>query len=201
MTVASLDATLAYLRTQFTKAEVVTLEEYGGQFDAGEMTKVAYATPAIFVTELGSHPAEGGKRASGRYVRATRMAAFAVVKQADRKKRMRGAMALGEKLALVLRQWRPDAAQPSSTGLPCEISPLDKGATCENLFNHARDAMGQAVWLVDWTQDVEPMEVPPLLDWLTVEIASTARDAVPPAAPPAEVDFLGVTQGVKFSTT
>jgi phage gp37-like protein len=196
MTVASLDATLAYLRTQFTKAEVVTLEEYGGQFDASDMAKVTYATPAIFVTELGSAPAKGSKRSSGVNVRRTRMAAFAVVKQADRKKRMRSAMALGEKIALVLRKWRPD-----STGLNCEISPLDEGATCENLFNHARDAMGQAVWLVDWTQDVEPIEAPQLLDWLAVEIATTARDAVPPAAPPVEVDFLGVTQGVNFSTT
>jgi phage gp37-like protein len=195
MSAASLDAVIAYLREKFTKAEVITVKPYAGEFGVADMTGTAYAAPAIFVTELGSQPAEGGTRTSGVHVRRTRMAAFVVYKHANRDTRMRGAMLLAEKLTMLLRLWRPD-----STGLAYTLSPLERGANCENLFDHARDALGQAVWLVDWAQDVEPQTpAMQLLDWLGTDIASTAGSATPQDEPPTD-ELITTTHGVTMRT-
>ncbi len=192
-----LDQTLAYLRMQFSAAEVKTLREYGGEFGAADMAETVYTAPAIFVSVLGSRPIDaGGVRMAGNFARQVRMAAFVVTKDANREKRMRTALALGEKLAMVLRAWKPDGSS-----VTCTIAPLEHSPSCENLFNHARDAAGQAVWMLDWTQGVEPkLPDAQIIDWLSLQITDNVRRAVPAAAAVTGAT-LNVSESVQFLTT
>lgn len=183
MSTVLLDQAQAYIRAQFTKAEVAQVLPYAGEFNSGEMDKVSYTCPAIFVTVLGWKPLHNGHRLSGKQAREVRVAAFVVAKHAKRDLRMRLAMSLAEKLAFVLRSWMP----VNTDGLPVTIGPLEDDASCENLYSQAVDRAGQAVWLVDWTQAVKPVltaspGAPTLIDWLRVDIEDTARIAAPTVA-------------------
>lgn len=194
MSAILLEQTLAYVRGQFTKAEVTEVRSYAGEFSSEEVAQVSYTCPAIFVTVLGWQPQQESRRLVGRYVRAVRMAAFVVYKHANREKRMAGAMHLADKLGVVMRRWRPD-----STGLPLTIAPLEEDARCENLYGRAIDSKGQALWLVDWTQDIAP-QVPleALYDLLTVEITDLTRRGEVPASPTPAPTPLTVTDDVQF---
>lgn len=199
MSAVLLDQALAYTRAAFTKAEVVTVQPYGGEFSSAEMDQVSYVCPAIFLTVLGWEPLRDGHRMSGKFSRKVRMAAFVVAKHAKREARMRLGMALAEKLSLVLRQWMPD----NTGNLPITIGPLEDDASSENLYSRAVDKMGQAVWLVDWFQAVKPVltqspGAPTLLDWLSVDIADTARiTELAPVAPPAATPVV-ITETITF---
>lgn len=197
MSVALLDQVEAYIRASFTKAEVVTVQPYAGEFSTAEMEKVSYVCPAIFVTVLGWEPLHNGHRMSGKYARNVRVAAFVVAKHAKRDQRMRLGMALAEKLCLVMRQWIPD----NSAATLINVGPLEDDASCENLYSQPVDRLGQSVWLVDWHQAVKPvltaMGAPALTDWLSVAIEDTARIAEPPTSPPAGTP-LTVTEKITF---
>lgn len=194
MSAILLTQALAYLRDQFTRAEVATLQSYGGEFNAAESDQLSYDCPAILVTVLGWQPEEGGTRLAGRFTRQARLAAFVAYKHANRDKRMAGAMALAEKLTLVLRLWQPD-----SLGLPVELGPVETTPTAENLYSRAMDKRGQALWLVSWTQCLKPrVPVPALVDLLTVEITDTTRQGAAPAAGSAAPTPLVVTEDIKF---
>lgn len=197
MSVVLLDQVKAYIRASFSKTEAVTVEAYAGEFGAPDMEKVSYTCPAIFVTVLGWQPLHEGHRMTSKYARSVRVAAFVVAKHAKRDQRMRGAMALAEKLCLVMRQWMPD----NSTATLINVGPLEDDATAENLYSAAVDKLGQSVWLVDWHQAVKPIAgsdgKPALYDWLTVAIEDTARITEPAAAPANGVP-LTVTEKISF---
>lgn len=199
MSVALLDQAQAYIRASFTKTEVVAVQSYAGEFNMGEMEKVSYSCPAIFVTVLGWQPLHAGHRMSGIYARLVRVAAFVVTKSAKRDSRMRQGMALAEKLSYVMRQWMPDNANATLIN----VGPLEDDATAENLYSSAVDKLGQAVWLVDWHQAVKPILAangqPLLYDWLSVAIEDTARITAPAAAPANGV-ALTVTEKISFPT-
>ncbi|QDL53137.1 hypothetical protein [Rhodoferax aquaticus] len=199
MSTALLDQVETYIRASFAKTEVVTVQPYGGEFNTGEMDKVSYTCPAIFVTVLGWQPLHAGHRLSGKYARQVRVAAFVVAKNAKREVRMRQGMALAEKLCLVMRQWMPD----SSASTLINVGPLEDDASAENLYSRAVDKLGQSVWLVDWHQAVKPIAgadgKPALYDWLSVAIEDTARITEPAAAPPTGAP-LTVTEKIIFPT-
>lgn len=198
-----LDQTVARLRAQFTHAEVVTVQPYGGEFSATEIPFKSYACPAIFVTVLGWSPAGSACRVTGRYTQKVRMAAFIAFKHAERNKRMAGAMLLAERLAVGMRQWAPalDAANTADDA-PVTIGGLEEDASCENLYSRTLDGAGQALWLVDWHQCVRP-NVPPeqLYELLHLEIVDTAQaggEAEPAAL--AVPTPMTVTEAIIFPT-
>lgn len=200
MSAVLLDQVQTYIRSQFTKSELVTVEPYAGEFNTDEMKKESFNCPAVFVTVLGWKPLHGGTRLTGKYARDVKVAAFVVTKHPKRQARMRQAMVLSEKLGIVLRNWVPDNTQ----GLPITIGPLEDDAGAENLYGQAIDRMGLAVWLVDWDQAVKPVldqvsGAPVLLDWLSVAIEDTARVTTPPQAPEAS-STLVVTEKITFPT-
>lgn len=197
MSTALLDQVEVYIRSAFTKTEVVTVQPYAGEFSSEEMEKVSYNCPAIFVTVLGWQPLQDGSRLTGKYARNVRMAAFVVAKHAKRDQRMRLGMALAEKLCLVMRQWMPD----NSGATVINVGPLETDATAENLYSRAVDKLGQSVWLVDWHQAVKPIAgadgKPVLIDWLSVAIEDTARITAPDV-PPESPSTLVVTEKITF---
>ena len=193
MSALLLDQTLTYIRAQFTRAEVAQVLAYGGEFSTDEIDKVGYSCPAIFVTVLGWERMEGGTRLAGVHTRNVSMAAFIAFKHAKREQRMRGAMNLADKLALVLRTWAP-----SNIGdVPMSIAPLEHDASCENMYSRGVDKVGQAVWLVRWNQAVKPVApLPTLVDWLAVDIADTVRSGQTPAVAPLPASTLIVTESI-----
>ncbi len=201
MSAALLTETLAYVRSQFTRAEVATVEAYGGEFSGEEIDKLSYNCPAVLVTVLGWNAETNGTRLSGKHVRNVRMAAFVATKHAKRPLRMAQAMQIADKLATGLRLWQP------STTLPVTIAPLEEDAECENLYGRAIDRAGQALWLVSWMQCVQPaLPLPELVDWLSLDIASTARSQEVAAAAPAPLTaaLVGkpvVTDAIVFAAT
>lgn len=195
MSAILLTQALAYLRGQFTRAEVVTLQSYGGEFNAAESDQLSYDCPAILVTVLGWQPETNGTRLAGRMARQVRLAAFVAFKHANRELRMAGALALTEKLALVLRLW-----QPAAGDLPMLLAPLETEPTADNLYSRAMDKRGQALWLVSWTQCVKPrVPLEGLVDLLAVDIINITRQGNAPAASPDNPAPLIVTEDVRFS--
>jgi hypothetical protein len=187
---------LAYLRPQFTRAEVEELRPYGGEFTVAEIGAVSYTCPAILVTVLGWSPMHDSKRLQGRHVRLVRMAAFVAVKDGDRVRRLAGAQALAEKLAMLIKLWTPDC-----TGLAEQLAPMepDDSPAAENLYGRAIDLKGQALWLVSWAQCVKPaVPLPALVDLLTVEITDIARQGTAPAAGGDGSAQVTVTDEVRF---
>lgn len=191
-----------FVRAQFTKAEVATVEAYGGQFSGDEVDKLSYNCPAILITVLGSRPAVQSERLRGKHARMVQMAAFVATKHAKRETRMALAMAVADKLATSLSLWRPD-----STDQPLCIAPLEDQCTCENLYGRAIDRAGQALWLVSWMQCVQPtLPLPAVVDWLSLDIASTARSqeaaaAAPAPLPAALVGKPVVSDAIDFAAT
>lgn len=199
MSAALLDQVEVRVRAAFTKAEVITVQPYGGEFSAVEMKQVSYNCPAIFLTVLGWEPLHNGHRLAGKYSRNVRVAAFVAAKHAKRETRMRLAMGLADKLCLVMRQWMP--VNPADQ--PMTIGPLEADASAENLYSRAVDELGQSVWLVDWFQPVKPVlsqstGAPVLIDWLGVDIENTVRITEPETPPPPSPGPFGVTDKITF---
>lgn len=196
-----LDQAVARVRAQFTKTEVATVQAYAGEFSAAEIPFKSYNCPAIFVTVQGWQPADNDCRLSGKHANKVRMAAFVAFKHADRNKRMAGAMLLAERLAIVMRQWEP-MREAANADLPVTIAGLEADATCENLYGRALDAVGQALFLVDWHQCVKPaVPLEQLWDLLSVEIIDSTRGGVVPADAAATGIVPVVTEDVKFNST
>lgn len=198
MSAALLTESLAYIRAQFTRAELATAEAYGGEFSGDEIDKLSYNCPAVLVTVLGWSPETNGTRLSGKHVRNVRLAAFVATKHAKRELRMAQAMQIADKLAVALRLWQP------STTLPLTIAPLEKDAECENLYGRAIDKVGQALWLVRWEQCVQPaVPLPRLYELLHIDVYDTTRQGtqgVPAAAPLSPNSGpLVVTEDVTFA--
>ncbi len=198
MSAALLTKTLAHVRAQFTRAEVATVEAYGGEFSGEEIDKLSYNCPAVLVTVLGWNAETNGTRLSGKHVRNVRMAAFVATKHAKRPLRMAQAMQIADKLAAGLRLWQP------STTLPLTIAPLEEDAECENLYGRAIDKAGQALWLVRWQQCVRPdLPLPQLYELLHIDVHDTTRqgsEGAPVAAPQTPNSApLVVTEDVTFA--
>lgn len=193
-----LDQVVARVRAKFTKAEVATVQAYAGEFSAAEIPFKSYNCPAIFVTVQGWQPTDGDCRLNGKHAQKVRLAAFVVFKHADRNKRMAGAMLLAERLGIVMRQWEP-MREAANASLPVTIAGLEGEPTCENLYGRALDAVGQAMFLVDWHQCVKP-EVPmeQMWDMLAVGIVDNTHGGTVPADASATGVVPVVTEDVKF---
>lgn len=190
MSAVLLDAVLAQVRSLFTPAEGVSVQEYGGEFDAAEIDQVSFAAPAVFIAVLGWRPADGkSQRLTGRYVRQYRMAAFVATKHARREQRMRHAMQIAERLAVGLRIWSPVGSDV------LEIGALEDDPAAENLYNRAGDKRGMALWMVDWRQCAKPLVQPTtpeqLYDLVEIDITDTTQPgAVPTAAAPSTAQLV-----------
>ena len=150
-----IEQALAFVRRSFSKSEVTTVELYGGQFSAEEISQKSYTCPAVFITVLGWQAPPAGSRITGRHAKQLRLCAFVAFKHADRVKRMSGALVLAEKLGIVLRQWTP-MTDPGNAALAATIGGLDDEPRCENLYNRAVDKAGQALFALSWYQCAKP---------------------------------------------
>jgi phage gp37-like protein len=199
MSALLLQATHDYLRGQFTRQEVATVQLYGGEFGAEDLGKISFACPAILLTILGWQPVLPGQggRLVGRNARSVSMAAFVVTKHAKREIRMLDAVNLADRVSAALTRWRPNTqAQPYT------LAPLDEDAACENLYGQKVDKAGLALWLVDWRQCVTPApgtSWADLADLLHIEIIDTTRQGDVPAAPDAGGVTPTVTEEVNFA--
>ena len=209
-----LDQAVDFVRASFTKQQALTVRRYAGEFNGAEMKRVSYACPAILLTVLGWQKTDAGSRLTGRHARKARLAAFVVCKNAkDRESRMAEAMALAEDVSVLMRQWAPMAQEPYASALSAlgvTASGLDDEPSCENLYNRAVDEQGQALWLVDWYQDVKgaiplgparpavPYELLP--DLVAVAIEDTTRVAQGPVTVPPVDAPITVTEKVSFTT-
>jgi phage gp37-like protein len=204
MSALLLERVIAEVRAQFTRQEAATVQAYGGEFSAQEIDKLSFNSPAILITVLGwsPHVPDATSRLATRQARDARLAAFVVTKHAKRELRMQQAMLLAEKLALVLRAWRPECL----AGDAMQMDVLTEEPECENLYGRAVDKAGLALWLVSWRQVVSPLATDaPLGDWLRLELESLARAAAPAAAPtpvpPELIDKPVVTHELDIATT
>lgn len=193
MSVELQTAVINLVRGAFSRAELADVLPYSGEFGAEDVAKVSYTCPAVFVAVLGWRPAPTDMRLTGRRVRAVRMAAFVVTKHAQRAARSAAAMNLVQRLELLLESWQPTSTQLANLG------PVEGGCTAENLHNAGIDKAGQALWLLDWVQAVQPL-VPPaqLFDLLRVDIEDTVAQGVVPQVPPAPSSLV-VTERVDFA--
>lgn len=199
MSAVLLQAVQDYLRAQFTRQEVQTLEPYGGQFGAEDLRKVGFTCPAVFLTVLGWKPVGPGQghRLVGRNVRDVRMAAFVACKHAKREARLIAAMNLADRVSQALTSWRPATGDQ-----PYTLAPLDVDASCENLFGKKVDDAGLALWLVDWNQAVTPnpgVSWADLADLTRIEITDMTQEGDVPAEPDGGGAAPTVTEEVDFS--
>lgn len=196
MSAILLDQVLTHVRGLFTTAEVATVQEYGGEFDAAEVDQLSFAAPAVFIAVLGWRGMPTGTRLTGKHVRQYRLGAFIATKHAKRELRMRAAMAIAEKLVIGLRTWVPHVSTP------IEIAGLEDEPTAENLFSRGIDKRGMALWLVDWRQCIRPtVPLEQLYDLVAVDIVDTTQQgttASTSAVPPAP---LLVTEEVRFAAS
>jgi phage gp37-like protein len=188
------DQAIAYIRSQFTKQEVVNVTPYGGEFTEAEISAKSFICPTIFVAVLGFHGANDGHRQAGRETDRVYMAAFVLSKAVDREQRARDCLKLTTRLAKAMRDWIPD-----STGIDTCISRLEDRPTCENMYSRQLDAQNMARWLCKWDQLVSPNlnYVPPVLTPLTgVDIVDHVRahvDVTEDSTAP-----LDVTEDIQF---
>ena len=184
MSAALLQAAVDHIRTGFTRQEVATVQVYGGEFSAAEVPRLSFSCPAVLVTVL-----------RGKHARAVRLAAFVVTKHVRREDRMAEAMTIAGRLCVLLRRWVP------ANSLPINAAPLNDAPTAENLYGRAVDEQGLALWLVDWTQDAEPMpgEGAELFDLMRVDIEDTTQQGQVAAPGPGPAGLV-VTERVDFNT-
>lgn len=189
-----LNQTVDFVRSKFTRQQVLQVEPYGGEFSASEIPFKSYSCPAIFVTVLGWNPKASGQRVVGRGVRSVSMAAFIAFKHVDRKKRLAGAMALAEQLSIALSSWNP-----APVDAPIQVMPVDADPVAENLYGRAVDKVGQALWMVRWTQDVKQNVSPgQLFDLLAIHIDENYHPGQVPGTPTPESPPLTVTDEITF---
>ncbi|MES2942574.1 MAG: hypothetical protein V4772_06865 [Pseudomonadota bacterium] len=205
-----LEQAVAFVRRSFTTKDLKTCEEYGGEFSAAEIPVKSYNCPAIFITVLGwQPPPKGARMGAARHVKQYRLAAFVSYEHADRKKRLKGAMALAEQLSIVLRQWAP-MTELQNANLEATIQGLDYEPKVENMYSRAFDAVKQAMFLVSWYQCAKPAvplgpgrpAVPysDLPDLLEVEINDTVRGGqAPDLSPPDNDADILVEESVEFA--
>lgn len=194
MSTILLDHVLAHVRSLFTNAEVPTVQEYGGEFDAAEVEQVSFAAPAVFIAVLGWRGLPTSTRLTGKHVRQYRLGAFIATKHARRELRMRAAMTIADRLVIGLRTWAPRVSSP------IEIAGLEDEPTAENLFSRAIDKRGMALWLVDWRQCIRPtVPLEQLYDLVAVDILDTTQQGATTTASPAPTTPLTVTEEVRFA--
>lgn len=194
MSAILLDKVLAHVRGQFTTAEVATVQEYGGEFDAAEVNQLSFAAPAVFIAVLGWRGTNTSTRLTGKHVRQYRLGAFIATKHVRRELRMRAAMAIAERLTIGLRTWAPHVSTP------IEIAGLEDEPTAENLFSRGIDKQGLALWLVDWRQCIRPtVPLEQLYDLVAVDIVDTTLQGSAPTDSAVPTVPLVVTEEVRFA--
>lgn len=192
MSAALVNAAQAYIRSQFTQQQLLTVDLYGGEFNAGEIDHKGFSCPAVLLAVLGWQP----DPERGRNARRVRLAAFVVTKHVRREQRMLEASTLAEAVSLVLRRWKPDLAELGTAYA------LDETPGAENMYSRKVDEKGLALWLVSWDQTFVPAPgtaVGDLYDLLRVEIDDTTRQGTVPATAPSPTGLV-VTEDVQFKT-
>lgn len=180
------------VRGAFTRQQLLTVDLYGGEFNATEVDYKGFACPAVLLALLGWQP----NTERGRHARDVRLAAFVVTKGMQRDQRMLEASTLAEALCLVLRQWRPVSDEQGT------VYALDAAPSAENLYSRSVDAKGLALWLVSWEQTFVPgpgANPDALFDLLRVDITDTTQQGRVPAAAPGPTGLV-VTDDVQFKT-
>lgn len=193
MSAILLDQVLTHVRSLFTTAEVATVQEYGGEFDAAEVEQVSFSAPAVFIAVLGWRGMPASTRLTGKHVRQYRLGAFIATKHAKRELRMRVAMTIAERMTIGLRTWAPHVSTP------IEIAGLEDEPTAENLFSRGIDKRGMALWLVDWRQCIRPtVPLEQLYDLVAVDIVDTTQQGATTSST-APTSPLTVTEEVRFA--
>lgn len=193
MSAALVNAAQAFIRSRFTRQQIITVDLYGGEFNAREVDYKGFACPAVLLGLLGWQPSPE----HGRHARRVRLAAFVVTKHAQRVPRMLEASTLAEALCLALRQWRPALAEADGLAYA-----LDEVPAAENLYSRTIDEKGLALWLVSWDQTFVPgpgANPDQLFDLLRVDIEDTTQQGTVPAVAPGPTGLV-VTEDVKFNT-
>lgn len=194
MSAILLDHVLTHVRSLFSLAEVATVQEYGGEFDAAEVDQLSFSAPAVLIAVLGWRGMPTSTRLTGKHVRQYRLGAFIATKHAKRELRMRAAMAIAERLTIGLRTWSPHVSTP------IEIAGLEDEPTAENLFSRGIDKRGMALWLVDWRQCIRPtVPLEQLYDLVAVDIVDTTLQGSTPTASAVPTVPLVVTEEVRFA--
>lgn len=183
MSAGLLKLAIQYLDAQL-KADRVKVAIYGGELNAQEINASAVACPGVLVTCLGWVPPPPGADMAGSKARCAQMAAFVVANNTQRTERMTAAMTLAERVERLLKAWSPQDNEFFDVAAP-ELPSL----RAENLYSHRVDKVGLALWLVGWRQCASDKLLSAeqdarLVDWLAVDISSTATAAGPdePAA-------------------
>lgn len=190
------DATVVWLRSQFTRTEVRDVLPYGGEFSAAEVEQLSFSCPALLVACLGWKPATQSRRLSGRFARQASMAAFVVTKDARRPERMRLAALLAERTCQALQLWTPEGGAMA----PLEIAGLETAPTTENLYSRGVDRLGLALWIVRWQQCVHPLvSEPQIYDLLRIEIEDHVRQGTTPPESGPSGTVPVVTEDVTFN--
>lgn len=193
MSAILVNAVSTLIRSKFTRQQLLTVDLYGGEFNAREVDYKGFACPAVLLGLLGWQPSPE----HGRHARRVRLAAFVVTKHAQRVQRMLDASTLAEALCLVLRQWTPSVAPEDGV-----IYRLDEAPAAENLYSRAIDDKGLALWIVSWEQTFVPgpgANTDQLFDLLQVDITDTTQQGQAPAPAPGPTGLV-VTEDVKFKT-
>lgn len=195
MSALLLDQAIAHVRASFTRAQVAEVREYAGEFSAEEVAKIPFNVPCILIACLGWKAEKHGSRLVGRMTRDVRLAAFIVTKHVDREQRMRQALMLAEALCVVLRLWVPEDVPEL-----LQVAGLEDDPRAENLYSRGIDALGMALWLVDWHQCVKPLAPPArLFDLLAIDITDHTVQGTPDTAAAPGVAPT-VTEDVQFNT-
>ncbi|ARL38542.1 hypothetical protein BOC49_07060 [Burkholderia pseudomallei] len=170
-----------------------TVELYGGQFDAEEVSAHSFVAPAAFTTCLGWRRLPKAGQYITRNAWLARCAVFVVTKDGNRVVRASAAMQRAELVSRILANWD----RPPCTGKADNV-------VAENMYSRKFDVKGLAVWMVSWWQEVEfegllnPDDLP---DLVGVEVHTTPTTHPPDPPPPTEsipnvqIDIEGVTNG------
>lgn len=188
-----LDAVIIRIRSLFTKQQVAEVREYGGEFNAAEISQVSFNCPAILVSVLGWTNGQESKRLGGtRNTRLNQCVAFVVTKNVRREDRMRQAAEITDALGYGLHMWTPEDHEL------CVIGGPEDEPDAENLFGRAVDDKGMALWVLSWEQATRPRITPAqMFDLVSVEIKSTVSHELAPDAS-VDVPSLTITDEINF---
>lgn len=187
-----------YLRP-ILEPQKITVETYGGELNAEEISRTSVKCPGVLVTCLGWVPPPAGANMDSKDATCAQMLAFVTTNQTQRTDRMSAAMELARRVERLLKAWVPQDNEFFDVAGP-EL----RSFRCENLYSSRMDKAGLALWMVSWRQcsaehALSPEQEARLVDWLGISITSTA---VPPEAPAEaqSAEPLAVDHGIEFKT-
>lgn len=177
------------LSTEF-KRQFKTIDFYGGEFDEEEVKRKSYSCPALFITVMGWADDESNKRMirqGGRAApRGVRIGMFIVTKsEKGRVARMLQSVNLTAAVEDYMKAYNPDCAGY------CAVEA--RRFVAENLYNEKIDKLGQAVFVLSFTQTLSTCKTlsKDLPDLLGVDVVTHTHTHIEPT--PTTGDDLPVT--------